>query len=281
MRSTHSAARAKKLKVMATPSIEVQEAQTGRQRTGKSSIGAAGGSSRHRMNRDEYELIIGKNFIGTLHRFGRLRSGQKAPPPALADGGLPDDEGEELADGGLSDNKGDEEDVRNSADDGTQPSVNPQISKMKEPIVASQPYVVTDKVTSDRTRSSLQHPEEDNNNRTWRNEGKGPSGHKSSLIHVYEESVREKTQYRKAALAAKESFREAMLIEKRMARAQKERIREVQDKESSKRVKVDCRAALLTELSKAGKSLDEIRSLFELLDSVEKAIDDVPAPSGL
>ncbi|KAL2652367.1 hypothetical protein R1flu_020495 [Riccia fluitans] len=59
MRSTHSAARAKKLKVMATPSIEVQEPQSGHQRKGKSSIGAAGGLSRHRMNRDEYELIIG------------------------------------------------------------------------------------------------------------------------------------------------------------------------------------------------------------------------------
>ncbi|KAL2620514.1 hypothetical protein R1flu_000719 [Riccia fluitans] len=58
MRSTHYAARAKKLKLMATPSIEVQEPQSGRQRKGKSSIGAAGGSSCHHMNRDEYELII-------------------------------------------------------------------------------------------------------------------------------------------------------------------------------------------------------------------------------
>ncbi|KAL2652365.1 hypothetical protein R1flu_020493 [Riccia fluitans] len=72
-----------------------------------------------------------------------------------------------------------------------------------------------------------------------------------------------------------------MLIEKRMARAQKERIKEVQDKEYRKRVKVDHRATLLTELNKAGKSLDEIRTLFELLDSVEKAVDDVTAPSGL
>ncbi|KAL2632935.1 hypothetical protein R1flu_004414 [Riccia fluitans] len=152
---------------------------------------------------------------------------------------------------------------------------------MKEPIVASQPYVVTCKVASGQMRSSLQHPEEDNNNRTGRNEGKGPSGYKSNLIHVYEESVQEKTQYRKAALDARESFREAMLIEKWMARAQKERIREVQDKEYRKRAKVDRSAALLTELSKAGKSLDEIRTLYELLDSVEKAIDDVTAPSGL
>ncbi|KAL2623891.1 hypothetical protein R1flu_008136 [Riccia fluitans] len=102
----------------------------------------------------------------------------------------------------------------------------------------------------------------------------------SQISFMFTRSLFEKTQYRKAALDARESFRGAMWIEKWMARAQKERIREVQDKEYRKRAKVDRRAALLTELSKAGKSLDEIRTLFELLDSVEKVVDDVNAPSG-
>ncbi|KAL2633706.1 hypothetical protein R1flu_005185 [Riccia fluitans] len=290
--------------MMATPSNEVQEPQSGRQHKGKSSIGAAGGSSRHRMNQDEYELIIGyledpiqlaeilgssrKTKIGVrnpskLTAFGMMavhlmskcfpscngsnmqkkfnryvasfrkakewskstgaglteeelergmtievKLNKKCPfyfrmhalfghraniePPALADGGLPDNEDDKLADGGLPDNKGDEEDVyiptslldsqvtqsgrvdddyvQNSADDspfhsdvilginakttspvdlskeeyeddliadrdgddveihlpaeddihldaGIQLSVNPQISKMKEPIAAS------------------------------------------------------------------------------------------------------------------------------------------------
>ncbi|KAL2632040.1 hypothetical protein R1flu_016726 [Riccia fluitans] len=59
MSFTHSATKAKKLKVMATSSIEVQEPQSGRQCKGKSSIRAASRSSHHHMNRDEYELIIG------------------------------------------------------------------------------------------------------------------------------------------------------------------------------------------------------------------------------
>ncbi|KAL2623892.1 hypothetical protein R1flu_008137 [Riccia fluitans] len=203
MRSTHSAARAKKLKVMATPSTEVQEPQSGRQRKEKSSIRAAGSSFRHRMNRDEYKLIIGyledpiqlaeilgssrKTKIGArnpskLTAFGvmavhlmskdfpsynssnmqkkfnryvasfwkvkewskstgaglkeeelergmtiEVKLNKKCPfyfqmhvlfghcvniePSALADGGLPNDKGDELTDGGLLDNEGDEEDV--------------------------------------------------------------------------------------------------------------------------------------------------------------------------
>ncbi|KAL2620513.1 hypothetical protein R1flu_000718 [Riccia fluitans] len=209
-------------------------------------------------------------------------------PPALAHGGLPDDEGDELADGGLPDNEGDEEDVRNSANDGPFHSdVIPGINATTtSPVDLSEEEYEDDliadrdgKVASGQTQSSLQHPKEDNNNRMGRNEGKRPFGHKSNLIHIHEESVQEKTQYRKVALDARESFREAMLTEKRMARAQKERIREVQDKENRKRAKVDRHAALLTELSKAGKSLNEIRTLFELLDCVEKAVDDVTAPS--
>ncbi|KAL2632992.1 hypothetical protein R1flu_004471 [Riccia fluitans] len=263
MRSTHSAARAKKLKVMAIPSIEVQEPQLGCQRKGKSSIGAVGGLSCHRMNQDEYELIIG--YVASFRKAkewskstnaglteeelergmtieGKLN--KKCPfyfrmhalfghhaniePPVLADGGLSNNEDlseEQYEDDLIADRDGDEVEIHPPVEDDihmdadTQPSVNPQISKMKELIAASQPYVVIGKVASGRTRSSLQHPEEDNNNRTGRNEEKGPSGHKSNLIHVYEESVQEKTQYRKAALDAKESFREAMLTEMRMARA--------------------------------------------------------------
>ncbi|KAL2620213.1 hypothetical protein R1flu_000418 [Riccia fluitans] len=59
MRSMHSAARAKKLKVMATPSIEVQEPQSGINVKGRVQCS---GSSRHCMNRDEYELIIGRGL---------------------------------------------------------------------------------------------------------------------------------------------------------------------------------------------------------------------------
>ncbi|KAL2614233.1 hypothetical protein R1flu_025925 [Riccia fluitans] len=67
---------------------------------------------------------------------------------------------EEYEDDLIADRDGDDVEIHLTAEDdihmdaGMQPFVNEQISKMKEPIAASQPYVVTGKVASSRTRSS-------------------------------------------------------------------------------------------------------------------------------
>ncbi|KAL3699676.1 hypothetical protein R1sor_017698 [Riccia sorocarpa] len=58
---------------------------------------------------------------------------------------------------------------------------------------------------------------------------------KSSLISVYEESQKERVVARREAMDARESFRQKMLIEKRMARTQKDRHREVQDERTDRR----------------------------------------------
>ncbi|KAL3683614.1 hypothetical protein R1sor_001636 [Riccia sorocarpa] len=84
---------------------------------------------------------------------------------------------------------------------------------------------------------------------------------KQNLIGVYEDSVQARNSYRQAALHARDDYRHVVLAEKRMAR-----------EESEKRAKVDRRAQLLAELSKAGKSIEDIRAVFELLDSVEMTV---------
>ncbi|KAL2632497.1 hypothetical protein R1flu_003976 [Riccia fluitans] len=126
-----------------------------------------------------------------------------------------------------------------------------------------------------RATSSSQQTNEQVSNEapTARRDGKRPAQH-SNLILVYEDAVKEKTFHRKQIMESKQIFREQMLIERRMARVQKERFLEEQVKEIQKRARIDRRTSLLTKLTKAGKSISEIQELFQVLDSVEKIVNE-------
>ncbi|KAL2632789.1 hypothetical protein R1flu_004268 [Riccia fluitans] len=80
---------------------------------------------------------------------------------------------------------------------------------------------------------SLQQTNEQVSNETptARRDGKRPA-QRSNLISVYEDAVREKTLHRKQIMESKEIFRGQMLIERRMARVQKEWFLEEQVKEN-------------------------------------------------
>ncbi|KAL2643142.1 hypothetical protein R1flu_010729 [Riccia fluitans] len=128
---------------MATPSIEVQELQSGRQRKGKSSIAAVGGSSRHRMNRDEYELIIGylKDPIQLAEILGSSKKTKIADDGPFHSDVIPsinakttslvDLSEEEYEDDLIADRDGDDVEIHLPAEDdifmdaSTHPSVNP------------------------------------------------------------------------------------------------------------------------------------------------------------
>ncbi|KAL2622052.1 hypothetical protein R1flu_002257 [Riccia fluitans] len=85
------------------------------------------------------------------------------------------------------------------------------------------------------TSSSQQTNEEVSNEApTARSDGKRLAAQRSNLISVYENAVREKTLHRKQIMESKQLFREQMLIERRMARVQKERFLKEQVKESQK-----------------------------------------------
>ncbi|KAL2623881.1 hypothetical protein R1flu_008126 [Riccia fluitans] len=126
-----------------------------------------------------------------------------------------------------------------------------------------------------RATSSSQQTNEQVRNKapTARRDGKRLA-QRSNLISVYEDAVKEKTLHRKQIMESKQLFREQMLIERRMARVQKERFLEEQVKESQKRARIDRHTSLLTELTKAGKSVSEIQELFQVLDSVEKTVNE-------
>ncbi|KAL2641964.1 hypothetical protein R1flu_009551 [Riccia fluitans] len=82
------------------------------------------------------------------------------------------------------------------------------------------------------TSSSQQMNEQvSNETPTARRDGKRPAQH-SNLISVYEDVVMKKTLHRKQIMESKEIFREQMLIERRMARVQKDQFLEEQVKES-------------------------------------------------
>ncbi|KAL2611709.1 hypothetical protein R1flu_023401 [Riccia fluitans] len=143
---------------------------------------------------------------------------------------------------------------------GAQPFVHVQLSFVERPR---------------RATSSSQQMNEEVSNETpkARRDGKHPA-QRSNLISIYEDAVKEKTLHRKQIMESKEIFKEQMLIERRMARVQKERFLEEQVKESQKRARVDRRTSLLTELTKAWKSILEIQQLFQVLDSVEKTVNE-------
>ncbi|KAL2651051.1 hypothetical protein R1flu_019179 [Riccia fluitans] len=144
--------------------------------------------------------------------------------------------------------------------------------------LGAQPFIHVQPSSVERPRratSSSQQTNEQVSNEapTARRDGKHPAQH-SNLISVYEDAVREKTLHRKQIMESKQLFREQMLIERRMARVQKEQFLEEQVKESKKRARIDRRTSLLTKLTKAGKSVSEIQELFQVLDSVEKTVNE-------
>ncbi|KAL2611788.1 hypothetical protein R1flu_023480 [Riccia fluitans] len=108
---------------------------------------------------------------------------------------------------------------------GAQPFVHVQPSSMERPC---------------RGTSSSQHTNEEVSNETptAKREGKRPT-QRSNLISVYEDAVWEKTLRRKQIMESKEIFREQMLIERKMARVQKEQFLVKQVKESQKRTRID------------------------------------------
>ncbi|KAL2621016.1 hypothetical protein R1flu_001221 [Riccia fluitans] len=180
--------------------------------------------------------------------------------PAHAEKGGSGGEGDEIADA-ETENFDNEFGDDGGAPDDEQPFIHVQPSSVERPPRA--------------TSSSQQTNEEVSNEApTARSDGKRPAAQRSNLISVYENAVREKTLHRKQIMESKQLFREQMLIERRMARVQKERFLEEQVKESKKRARIDRRTSLLTELTKAGKSVLEIQELFQVLDSVEKTVND-------
>ncbi|KAL2643053.1 hypothetical protein R1flu_010640 [Riccia fluitans] len=169
-------------------------------------------------------------------------------------------EGDEIADA-ETENFDNEFGDDGGAPDDEQPFIHVQPSSVERPPRA--------------TSSSQQSNEEVSNEApTARSDEKRPAAQRSNLISVYENAVREKTLHRKQIMESKQLFREQMLIERRMARVQKERFLEEQVKESQKRARIDRRTSLLTELTKVGKSVLEIQELFQVLDSVEKTMND-------
>ncbi|KAL2620771.1 hypothetical protein R1flu_000976 [Riccia fluitans] len=157
------------------------------------------------------------------------------------DGGAPDDETGRRPDEEL-------EFPKSGTRFGAQSFVHVQPSSVERPRRATSSSQQMDKQISNETP-------------TARRDGKR-SAQRSNLISVYEDAVREKTQHRKQIMESKEIFREKMLIERRMARVQKERFLEKQVKESQKWARIDRRTSLLTKLTKAGKSISEIQELF-------------------
>ncbi|KAL2613430.1 hypothetical protein R1flu_025122 [Riccia fluitans] len=143
---------------------------------------------------------------------------------------------------------------------GAEPFVHVQLSSVERPRRATMSSQQTNEQVSNETP-------------TARRDGKCLA-QRSNLISVYEDAVREKTLHRKQIMESKEIFREQMLIERRMARVQKERFLAEQVKESQKRARIDRRTSLLMELTKARKSISEIQELFQVLDSVEKSVNE-------
>ncbi|KAL2651779.1 hypothetical protein R1flu_019907 [Riccia fluitans] len=179
--------------------------------------------------------------------------------PAHAEKGGSEGEGDEIAHAeteNLDDEFGDD----GGAPDDEQPFIHVQPSSVER-----QPRATSSQQTNERVSNEAP---------TARSDGKRPASQRSSLVSVYENAVREKTLHRKQIMESKKLFREQMLIERRMARVQKERFLEEQVKESQKRARIDRRISLLTELTKAGKSVSEIQELFQVLDSVEKSVND-------
>ncbi|KAL3675879.1 hypothetical protein R1sor_025827 [Riccia sorocarpa] len=95
---------------------------------------------------------------------------------------------------------------------------------------------------------------------------------KTSLISAYEKSVKEKNCLRKTSQQSKASFRDAVLEEKRLAREAQERYRIIDSLEIVRRARADRRSQLLAEMLKGGKTLDEVKAAFELLECVEQKI---------
>ncbi|KAL2635997.1 hypothetical protein R1flu_007476 [Riccia fluitans] len=144
--------------------------------------------------------------------------------------------------------------------------------------IGAQPFIHVQPSSMERPRRGTSSPQQtneevSNETPTARRDGKCPAQH-SNLISNYEDAVREKTLHRKQIMESKEIFREQMLIERRMARVQKERFLVEQVKESQKWARIDRRTSLLMELTKAGKSISEIQQLLEVLDSVEKSVNE-------
>ncbi|KAL2611384.1 hypothetical protein R1flu_023076 [Riccia fluitans] len=142
----------------------------------------------------------------------------------------------------------------------------------EQPFIHVQPSSVE---RQPRATSSSQQTNEQVSNEApiARSDGKRPASQRSNLISVYENAVREKTLHRKQIMESKQLFREQMLIERRMARVQKQRFLEEQVKESQKRARIDRCTSLLTELTKVGKSVSKIQELFQVLDSVENSVE--------
>ncbi|KAL3696110.1 hypothetical protein R1sor_010186 [Riccia sorocarpa] len=99
-----------------------------------------------------------------------------------------------------------------------------------------------------------------------------PSERKTSLITAYEEQVKEKLVLRKKAQYQKASFRDTILEDRRQAREQRERARIHEGIEAMRRARADRRSTLLAEMVKTGKSMDEIHQYFLMLDSVEERL---------
>ncbi|KAL2633913.1 hypothetical protein R1flu_005392 [Riccia fluitans] len=169
------------------------------------------------------------------------------------DGGAPNDEMERRPEEEL-------EFPESDTSFGAQPFVHVQPSSVERPRRATSSSQFTNEQVSNETP-------------TVGRDGKRPT-QRSNLISVYEDAIREKTLHRKQIMESKETFREQMLNERRMARVQKEWFLEEQVKESQKRARIDRHTSLLMELTKAGKSISEIQQLFQVLDSVEKTMNE-------
>ncbi|KAL2642797.1 hypothetical protein R1flu_010384 [Riccia fluitans] len=127
-----------------------------------------------------------------------------------------------------------------------------------------------------RATSSSQQTNEQVSNEapTARRDGKHPAQH-SNLISVYEDAVKEKTLHRKQIMESKQIFREQMLIERRMAKVQKERFLEEQVKESQRRARIDRRTKViaLDDIWVLQISLDGSASWDSLPEVVESTED--------
>ncbi|KAL2650256.1 hypothetical protein R1flu_018384 [Riccia fluitans] len=178
--------------------------------------------------------------------------------PAHAEKGGSEGEGDEIAHAeteNLDDEFGDD----GGAPDDEQPFIHVQPSSVER-----QPRATSSQQTNEQVSNEAP---------TARSDGNRLASQRSSLVSVYENAVREKTLHRKQIMESKNLFREQMLIERRMAIVQKERFLEEQVKESQKRARIDRRISLLTELTKAGKSVSEIQEVFQVLDSVENSVE--------
>ncbi|KAL3690505.1 hypothetical protein R1sor_016814 [Riccia sorocarpa] len=91
-----------------------------------------------------------------------------------------------------------------------------------------------------------------------------PPERKTALITAYEEQVKEKLILRKEAQDQKASFRDAILEDRLQAREQRERAKIQEGIEAMRRARADRRSTLMTEMVKTGKSMDEIQAAFLL-----------------